>query len=425
MLAACLFLVTEGHTDAAAFDAASNDKTLKDMRHKITAADKRARKYEREANALDQEITGLRQYLVQAAGKIQQAESNINDKEDHLHLLNSQETDLAASLKSRHVQMAKTLAAMQRLSQQPIELVAYRPDKAVNSLRSASLLKTLQPELQKRAKIIRQDMSEILVVREKITLEREALAGLLAALTSEQIDMNELLMKRRSKQNDLRQATRQERQKLKQFAAKAETLQELIAKIEQEAAIREKAAIAAAKRLAEKPRNKTRPRTAGLKMDPRPKGLMNSRATFQAAKGTMPLPARGSIRRIFGVKTPEGQSSEGITIHTRPQATVISPHEGRVVFAGKFRSYGQLLIISHGPEYHTLLAGITRLDAEVGQWVLKGEPIGQMATSPTNINTANSSEQMSAGQNLYVELRRKGKPINPLPWIVASDRKVL
>lgn len=430
MLMTCLFLVAMGHMDAAAFDAASNDKTLKDMHHKITAADKRARKYEREANALDQEIAGLRQDLIQAAGKIQQAESNINDKEDHLYLLNSQEKNLAARLKSRHGQMAKTLAAMQRLSQQPAELVAYRPDKAINSLRSASLLKTLQPELQKRAKIIRQDISDILLVREKITLEREALAGLLAALTSEQIDMNDLLTKRRSKQNELRQATKQERQKLKQFAAKAKTLQELIAKIEQEAAIREKAAIAAAKRLAQKPRNETRAKTARLKNDSPQNGPVRFgaefRASFQAAKGFLPLPARGSIRRKFGAKTPEGQSSEGITIYTRPQATVISPHEGRIVFAGKFRSYGQLLIISHGPEYHTLLAGITRLDAEVGQWVLKGEPVGQMAIRPAHTKTAAiGTEQMYAGQNLYVELRRRGKPINPLPWIVASDRKVL
>ncbi|VAX07527.1 hypothetical protein MNBD_ALPHA03-1469 [hydrothermal vent metagenome] len=418
----CLCLVTGAHTDAAASDGVPNDKTLKDVRHKITAADKRARAYEREANAMDQEITSLRLNLVQAAGNLQQAESHINDKEDHLDLLNRQERNLAARLKSRHVQMAKTLAAMQRLSQQPIELVAYRSDKAVNSLRSASLLKTLQPELQKRAKIIQQDMSEILVVREEITLEREELTGLLAALTTEQIDMNELLMKRRSKQKELRLATKQERQKLNQFAAKAKTLQELIAKIEQEAVIREKAAIAAAKRLAQKPQKKTDTKTARLKIDSRPKGFTNSRANFRAAKGYMPLPARGSIRRTFGAKTPEGQSSEGITIYTRPQATVISPHEGRIVFAGKFRSYGQLLIISHGPEYHTLLAGITRLDAEVGQWVLKGEPVGQMAASGAE---QMRDKHMRAGQSLYVELRRRGKPINPLPWIVASDRKVL
>lgn len=397
-----------------------NEKTLKDMRDKITAAEKRARKYEAQAKSLDQKITGLRQDLVLAAKKIQQAEAGVNQKEDHIDLLDRQEKSLEVALISKYNQMAKTLAAMQRLSQQPLGMVAYRPDKAVNSLRSAGLLTVLQPELKKRAEVIKRDMTEIILLREQISQERQELTGLLAALTSEQIDMNQLLQARREKHKELRLATKQERQKLKLFAAKAKSLQELIAKIEQETVERERAARAAAQRAAQKPSKDKK--SARLALDSLPGGI----TAFHTAKGSMPMPALGAIGRRFGIRTPEGQSSEGITIHTRPQATVISPHEGRIVFAGKFRSYGQLLIISHGPEYHTLLAGMTRLDAEVGQWVLKGEPIGQMAATPNEKTAANTAAQLqTAGQNLYVELRRMGKPINPLPWIMARDRKVL
>lgn len=405
-----------------------DDKALENIQDKITETTVRARKYEEEANKLGQKITDLSQVLVRAAKKIQGVEEEIYSREDRLYLLNNQEKTLQKNLTSRYGQMAKTLAAMQRLSQQPAELIAYRPDQAINSLRSASLLKVLQPELKKRAEMIRQDMDELRIVREEITAEREELKILLAALTSEQIEMNQLLAERRLKQKELRRATAEERRKLKQFAAKAKNLQELIAKIEQEAEAREekrkRAALAAAKRLAEKPENTqgnikqpATSKSARLKLDSFPRTGM----AFGKAKGSLPLPVRGSIGRTFGAKTPEGQSSEGITIHTLPRAMVVSPHEGRIVFAGKFRSYGQLLIISHGPEYHTLLAGMTRLDAEVGQWVLKGEPIGQMAESPDRTTTGGAA----AGQNLYVELRRMGKPINLLPWIVARDRKVL
>ncbi len=424
---ACVFLMP-GNIRAAT-NAQDNDKALKNMRDKITATNKRARKYEQEANVITREITDLRRDLVTAARKIQQTESDVYEKEDHLDVLDRQERKLKLALLSRHDQMAKTLGAMQRLSRQPVGLVAYRPDKAINSLRTASLLKSLQPELKKRAIIIRQDMAEILIIRDQISKERHELTKLLTLLTSEQIEMNRLLAARRLKQKELRQATRQERRKLKQFAARAKTLQELIAKIEQETREREKAARAAAKRLADKPINRPSQKSgrkvvksARLKLDSLPGGIV----TFLKAKGTMPLPARGAIHQTFGSRTVEGQSSEGITIQTRPLATVVSPHEGRIVFAGKFRSYGQLLIISHGPEYHTLLAGMTRLDAEVGQWVLKGEPVGQMAKAPDSVKTAGGkTAQIRTGQNLYVELRRMGKPINPLPWIVASDRKVL
>ena len=70
-----------------------------------------------------------------------------------------------------------------------------------------------------------------------------------------------------------------------------------------------------------------------------------------------------------------------------------------MLFAGPFRGYGQLVIIEHGDGYHTLLAGLGRLDTSVGQSLLAGEPVGIMVaqTQPT----------------LYIELRKNGQPINP------------
>ncbi len=91
---------------------------------------------------------------------------------------------------------------------------------------------------------------------------------------------------------------------------------------------------------------------------------------------------------------------------------MVSPHEGRVVFAGPFRRYGQLLIIEHGEGYYSLLAGLARIDGVIGQWILGGEPVGIMGR-PGNGNPA-----------LYMELRRNGQPINPLPWLAARKGKV-
>lgn len=403
----------------------SHDTTLREMQDKINASTDKARKYERQVKIVNREISNLRQDLVTAAAKKQATESGIYNTEKQLDQLSQQEKNLKNRLQSRHIQMAKTLAAMQRLSEQPVELIAYRPEKVINSLRSASLLKILQPELKKRAAAIQQDITDLSEVREKILQESAELKILLAALSKEQIEMNQLLAERRKKQRELRRATRQERHKLKQFAAKAKNIQDLIARIEQERQIREKAARDAARRLArDSTGKKTKPLTksARLRLNS-PPGAMIS---FRKAKGTMPLPAQGAIKRTFGDRAIEGMPAKGITIHTLPRATVVSPHDGRIVFAGKFRTYGQLLIIAHGQEYHTLLAGMTRLDAEVGQWVLKGEPIGQMSADITNIKNTNTEKTLSPnGQNLYVELRRMGKPINPLPWIMARDRKVL
>ena len=93
-------------------------------------------------------------------------------------------------------------------------------------------------------------------------------------------------------------------------------------------------------------------------------------------------------------------------------AQVIAPYEGRVAFSGPFRAYGELLIIEHNGGYHTLLAGMAHIDVAVGQWVLTGEPVGTMGNEVTRKPA------------LYWEIRRKGQPINPLPWLAVREGKV-
>jgi septal ring factor EnvC (AmiA/AmiB activator) len=130
------------------------------------------------------------------------------------------------------------------------------------------------------------------------------------------------------------------------------------------------------------------------------------------AEGRLTLPARGEIVRNFGDSAEYGATSKGITLRTRPGAEVVAPYDGQVVFAGPFRGYGQILIIEHSEGYHTLLSGLSRIDAAPGQWVLAGEPVGIMGT------------REGGSPELYIELRRNGRPINPLPWLALHNGKV-
>jgi septal ring factor EnvC (AmiA/AmiB activator) len=127
------------------------------------------------------------------------------------------------------------------------------------------------------------------------------------------------------------------------------------------------------------------------------------------------MPARGEVVTRYGeeVRREGGTTqSRGISIATRPTAQVVAPYDGQVVYAGPFKGYGRILIIEHGQRYHSLLAGLERIDAIVGQWVLAGEPVGVMGGSQTRT------------PELYVELRRTGQPVNPLPWLAQTGDKV-
>ena len=148
-------------------------------------------------------------------------------------------------------------------------------------------------------------------------------------------------------------------------------------------------------------------RLAALTPQQRP---ANVRA-FPANPASLVVPARGRLVTRYG-EPRDGQAAEGVVLATRTAAQVVAPFDGQVVYAGVFRGYGNILIIDHGGQYHTLLAGLEQIDAVTGQWVLAGEPIAVMGAS------------QDSGPELYLELRHQGEPINPLPWLATTGDKV-
>jgi septal ring factor EnvC (AmiA/AmiB activator) len=107
-----------------------------------------------------------------------------------------------------------------------------------------------------------------------------------------------------------------------------------------------------------------------------------------------------------------GDVQRALTIPAAPGQAVAAPEAGLVVFAGAFRGYGKLLIIEHQREYHTLLWGFSELGVKKGDRVRPGQIVGVMA------------DGAERSPELHVELRRNGRPVNPLPWLAASSNKV-
>ena len=131
------------------------------------------------------------------------------------------------------------------------------------------------------------------------------------------------------------------------------------------------------------------------------------------------LPAAGRQIQNFGDRAQSGRS-DGIVIETRPGAQVVAPNDGWVMYAGEFRSFGQILIINGGGGYHVLLAGLSQIDVAVGQFVLTGEPVGVMVAAPKSAST----KTQETAPVLYVEFRKNQRPIDPGPWWAEATRKV-
>lgn len=128
-----------------------------------------------------------------------------------------------------------------------------------------------------------------------------------------------------------------------------------------------------------------------------------------AFRGSLPWPVEGRVRMGFGRrKHPRFDTytvHNGIEIEAPPEAPVRAVHDGRVVFADRFRGYGLMVVIDHGRKHHSLYAHLT----EVG--VAPGEDV----TAGTVVGTADPAG--ADGPGVYFEMRFQGRPEDPIGWL--------
>jgi septal ring factor EnvC (AmiA/AmiB activator) len=124
---------------------------------------------------------------------------------------------------------------------------------------------------------------------------------------------------------------------------------------------------------------------------------------LDAPHATLTWPVMGDVSHRFGDADRLGRPSLGLSLGASPAALVIVPFDGQVEFAGNYTSYGLILIIRHRGGYHSVLAGLGRVDVTIGQWLLAGEPVGVMP----------GANDENASVTFYLELRRDGRPVDP------------
>jgi murein DD-endopeptidase MepM/ murein hydrolase activator NlpD len=126
----------------------------------------------------------------------------------------------------------------------------------------------------------------------------------------------------------------------------------------------------------------------------------------------MALPITGEILRQGLAGTEHGQRRRGVTLVATRDQPVLAPRPGTVAFAGTFRNFGLVLIIDHGHEYHSLMAGLSELWVGLDEIVGSGEPVGRIVTGA------------DGAASLYFELRRGGEPVDPFPAMAGHEDKV-
>ena len=387
---AAFFLMCAAHESVA-----QDPSDLQKIEGEIAKDRQRQVDLETQSEVIATELHGLRGQMIQAARAVQAQEVHMAQLQEKLNDLNDEADRRRTMLQKRNRQMHGTLAAMEKLARNPPQALLLAPGDPIQMLRSATLLRAAVPQIQTRAQSLQEEIVELGLIQADIFSQYEKLKATTDALENERQKMTKLVAKKAS----LRQITNVEKEriakKVAQLTNKAKSLRDLFGQLRSGPTIRGK---------------------DGGKILSRAKPTLQHRGPTSIRifprRGGVTLPARGKLVKGYGQNTGYGNTAKGITVAAWSGAQVVAPFDGKIVFAGPFRGYGKILIIEHRGGYHTLLAGMVRVDGSLGQWVLAGEPIGVMA------------KKSATKPRLYMELRRAGRPVNPLPWVAYKSNRL-
>ena len=409
-------------------------KKLDETSHKLQSSRAQEQGLAQDIAALAEARAKLNTELIEAGKQVQASEAKLSETEAKLSELTDQVTVIRNSITERKETIVKMLSAMQRIGRTPPPALVTRRDDALAVVRSAMLLAQVFPELKYQADNLSQELDGLVKLETGIREQRDTEKRENDRLAGERGRIDGLLEEKKAKLAQSEAELAATRQAAEQQAAEETELNALIARLDERIAKAEvaqyDAEVATEKALRAREQQQALATPGNEKVvEIKPESTkiafasparMKPAMPFELTKGTLPLPAQGKRLKRFGEADGVGGTLRGISLQTRGEARIIAPTDGWVVYAGPFRSYGNLLIINAGGGYHVLLAGMGRIDVSLGQFVLAGEPVAVMGA----VLQAGQGNNDNSRPVLYVEFRKDGRPIDPGPWWAEASEKV-
>jgi septal ring factor EnvC (AmiA/AmiB activator) len=338
--------------------------------------------------------------LQETAKALTLSEKRMTEIEEELAATRAKIKDRREKFEDKAAQMSALFVLLQGMSRQPPPVLFTHAKDALRMIRSGMVLAAFYEDVEKRAKVI-SDEVEKLAAAEKEAEQQEQRRKAEQVQNARLKSQLDLLLIENSEQIEIADETLENLKSVGEInSASLKSLEEVLPALDA-AAKKGKAAAQAKYEAAGQ-----FPQTTG----------MAAAVVFSNSQGLLPMPVQGKVMLRFGEAGADGAASKGIHLETRPGAQVVSPCDGTVLYAGPFRSYGQLLIIDPGGGYHMVIAGMDRIQVTQGQSVLMGEPVATMGTEPR------SGEKTASRPNLYVEFRREQQSIDPAPWWLAGGK---
>jgi septal ring factor EnvC (AmiA/AmiB activator) len=316
------------------------------------------------------------------AARIQAAEADLTAAERRIAIVETLRAAQRARLAERQQPLVRLTAALQTMARRPAALALVQPGSVQDTVHVRSLLAATLPEIRRRTAALRAEVDRSNALHAQFEQARSALAASRRALQDRRVDLARFEAAQRTRSQQLSGLALAESDRALAFGEEALTLARLQDRRQFQARL--------GASLAALPGPVPRPGAAG--------------ATSESPALPYRLPVEGRLVTGVGEISDGGVHSRGLTFAVEPRAQVVAPANGRVAYAGRFRSYGHVVVLDHGRSWTTVITDLATLDVAPGQRVRPGTPIGRAGPQAPRIT---------------VELRREGRPV-PIAQLIAG-----
>ena len=326
---------------------------------------------------LEHNLEGTREALVDLATSMQSNEQTLSAIESRIEDLQKNKAELAQTLQSDRAAMSKLLLALERIRRVPPQALIARPEAPLKAAQSAMLLGEIIPALNDKANKLRENIERQNAITAELEEQRAEAIQRNERLKTEELKLSKLAEEREEIYKATQKDYKEKEIEAQQISNRSRNVGELVSKLED---------------------NKKRAQTR----DAVKQAVLSAPPVTMPSSGGARLPISGIVTVRYNDLDKFGAKSEGIRIEGRGGGLVVAPMAGIIRFAGPFKNYDNMVIIEHENGYHSLVAGLEKVDTLVGQKILAGEPIGKLKNT-------NDTERPT----LYYELRYQGSAVDP------------
>ena len=405
-LAAAKAAAAEAPLEDAELDA------LSEIESTISLSQERVEALKSEIEALKGDRARQSAELIAAAQRVKIAEVDVAALETRLGDLIVAELEVRGRLDSAGGTISGVLAALERISRNPPPALIVDPADALGSARGAILISAIVPQLQAKADELIADLKRLDQIKAAALEEEQRLRANLEILEEEQLRIATLIAARKANEDRAVAELASEEAEAVALAEKAVDLKQLIDDLTRRA--RAVATAAEATATANAGGNAPKLDSETIRLALANTERAEPAVPFDQARGYLLRPSSGVNVIEYGASDGFGGISQGVSVVTRAEATVVAPADGWVLYKGDYLNYGQIVILNAGQDYTILLAGLADVSVDIGQFVLMGEPVGTMGS-----RTIGQTVTTSAGVNrptLYIEMRKNNVPVDPTGW---------